>query len=47
MTETSCDVGRVDDELAAVRDHGLHLVEALAPVQMSSYIVGRMESTRL
>lgn len=45
MTETCVICGRVDDQLAAVGDKRLQLVKPLAAVQMSSYLVGIIDST--
>jgi hypothetical protein len=39
------DMRRVDDQLAAVGDNRLELVKPLAAVQMSSYLVGIIDST--
>jgi hypothetical protein len=39
------DMRRVDDQLAAVGDNRLQLVKTLAAVQMSSYLVGIIDST--
>jgi hypothetical protein len=39
------DMRRVDDQLAAVGDKRLQLVKPLAAVQMSSYLVGIIDST--
>jgi hypothetical protein len=41
-----CDMRRVDDQLAAVGDNRLQLVKPLAAVQMSSYLVYIIDSTR-
>ena len=40
------DMRRVDDQLAAVGDNRLQLVKPLADVQMSSYLVYIIDSTR-
>ena len=41
------DVRSIDDHLAAVGDDRLQLVKPFAAVQMSSYLVGMIDSTRL